>query len=185
MSLWENILNGLEEGLLTLSEKTTEVSKLVRMKWERRTMQNELYLEFKKLGEAVYTTQVEKKESSLQERIKNNLKVLKDLEKRLETKEKEIEELSARMDRTQVRGLKKDLEMGDGTIEQIVVGERSSLSGKKLSEIQFPKAVLVGTVVRDEKVIIPDGQTVLQKGDKVTLLGKKKNVQDVIKQLAK
>ncbi|MFH1943139.1 MAG: TrkA C-terminal domain-containing protein, partial [bacterium] len=87
--------------------------------------------------------------------------------------------------RKQVKGLKRDLEMGDGTIEQIVVEENSPLSGKKLMEIKFPKAVLVGTIVRNDQVIIPDGQTILEKGDKVTLLGKKEDVEEILNKLSK
>ena len=99
--------------------------------------------------------------------------------------ESDIEKLTASIDPKQVIGLKKDLEMGDGTIEQIVVDQASFLSGKRIMDIKFPKNVLMGTIVREDEVIIPDGQTELKEGDKVTLLGKKEDVEEVVRLCSK
>jgi len=185
MSLWEKIKAGLEEGLETISEKTVEMSQLVRLKWERRGIEKEINQELIGLGKIVFQLHVTEKQGRLQEETKIHFEKLGTLEKQLEEKEGEIEDLTDKIDRKQVKGLKKDLEMGDGTIEQIIVDEQSPLSSKKLMEIKFPKAVLVGTIVREDQVIIPDGKTVLQKGDKVTLLGKKEDVEAVVHQLSR
>ena len=184
MSLWEKIKDGLEEGLETISEKTVEMSKLAKLKWERRGIEKEIQQGLIGLGEITFQLHVAKKSGQLSQEVKGNIAKLGVLEKRLEQKNEEIELLTAKIDRKQVKGLKKDLEMGDGTIEQIVVKEDSPLSGKKLMEIKFPKAVLVGTIVRNEQVIIPDGNTILQKGDKLTLLGKKDDVEEVVNQFS-
>ncbi len=185
MDLWNKIKSGLEEGLETVSEKTTEVSKLAKLKWERRDIEKEIGRELVTLGGVVYQLHVEKKQKKINEAVAENIEKLKTMETQLTDKEKEIKEISSKLDSSQIKGLKKDLDMGDGRIEQILVDESSPLAGKKLAEIKFPKAVLVGTILRQGEVIIPDGQTILQKDDKVTLLGKKEDVEEVIDQLRK
>ena len=185
MSFWDKIRAGLEEGLETLSEKSTEWSKLAKLKWERRSLQKDIFQAMVELGRMAYELHIQKNSVQFVEDSKDNIAKLKTLKKRLEDKEKEIEDMTVKIDKTQVKGLKKDLEMGDGTIEQIVVGDDSRLIGKKLMDIRFPKNVLVGTIVRDEKVIIPDGQTVFKDGDRVTLLGAKADVEEVIQKMGK
>lgn len=183
MTFWDKIRTGLEEGLETLSEKSVEWSKLVKLKWERRSLQKEIFQEMVDLGSKAYELHIRKKGDQLIGHAKENVTNLTSLKKRLEDKEAEIQDLTEKIDKTQVKGLKKDLEMGDGTIEQIVVRDDSRLIGRKLMDIRFPKNVLVGTIVRDEKVLIPDGQTVFKEGDRVTLLGTKADVEDVMKKL--
>ena len=185
MSLWEKIKVGLEEGLVTISEKTVEISQLIKLKWELRSIEKEIHQGLIGLGEIVFQLHVTGMQGRLQEVSETHFEKLGTLEKQFEEKEDEIEDMIDKIDRKQVKGLKKDLEMGDGTIEQIIVDEQSPLSSKKLMEIKFPKAVLVGTIVREDQVIIPDGKTVLQKGDKVTLLGKKEDVEAVVHQLSR
>jgi len=185
MDLWEKIKTGLEEGLETISQKTTDMSKLAKLKWERRDIEKEIGHEMVTLGGLVYQFYTEDKMQNVNELVTENIDKLKNLEIRLAAKEKEIKDLAAKMDSSQIKGLKKDLDMGDGRIEQILVDESSLLADKKLAEIKLPKAVLIGTILRQGEVIIPDGQTILQKGDKVTLLGKKEDVEAVVEQLRK
>jgi len=47
----------------------------------------------------------------------------------------------------------------------------------------LPEDALVGTIIRHEEVIIPDGETVFELGDKVTLLGKREDVEKTIEQM--
>jgi K+/H+ antiporter YhaU regulatory subunit KhtT len=185
MSLWEKIKSGLDEGLETISEKTIEMSQLIRLKWERRSIEKDIDQALMDLGDMVYQLHVSKKQDRLHEVSKPHFDKVGIMEKQLEEKEGEIEDLTDKIDKKQVKGLKKDLEMGDGTIAQIVVDEDSTLANKTLMEIKFPKAVLIGTIVREEQVIIPDGKTVLHTGDKVTLLGKKEDVEAVVHQLSR
>ena len=87
------------------------------------------------------------------------------------------------IDKKNVDDLKKDLEAGGGTIEQIIIEDRSAFLGKKLKEIQLPEDALVGTIIRNEEVIIPDGETIFELDDKVTLLGKREDVEKTISQI--
>jgi K+/H+ antiporter YhaU regulatory subunit KhtT len=185
MSFWNKIRIGLEEGLEVLSEKSVEWSKLAKLKWARRSLQKEIFQEMADLGGKVYELHIRGRSDRLTENSKENVKNLAALKKQLEDNEAEIQGLTEKIDKFQVKGFKKDLEMGDGTIEQIVIRDDSRLIDKKLMDIRFPKNVLVGTIIRDEKVLIPDGQTVFMKGDRVTLLGTKADVEDVMKKLGK
>ncbi len=47
--------------------------------------------------------------------------------------------------------------------------ETSDLVGQPLRNIDFPKDAIVGAVVRQEKVIIPNGSTVIAPGDRVII----------------
>ncbi|MDR3439462.1 Trk system potassium transporter TrkA [Telmatospirillum sp.] len=58
---------------------------------------------------------------------------------------------------------------GFGELIEADAMETSSLVGKPLKEIKLPNGVLLGAVVRNDKVISPRGTTVVQSGDRVVL----------------
>ena len=82
-----------------------------------------------------------------------------------------------RIEKSSVQGLVSDLENNGGTIMQLVVSADSELKDKKLKQIKLPKEVLLGMISRAEEVIIPDGTTTILEGDKVTLIGKREDVE--------
>jgi Trk K+ transport system NAD-binding subunit len=49
--------------------------------------------------------------------------------------------------------------------------------------VDLPKEVLLGPILRGKELIIPDGETELQATDRVTLLGKKKDVESTARLL--
>lgn len=210
MSLWEKIKKDLEEGVSAVSdraagwlktgteavkdgtekvsEKIVYGSKLAKFKYEYRNIRKTIEKEFAELGGRVYHVLSENTEADLAEEIKDNIQKLRSLEEDLKNKEKEMEDLpktfvAESIDVKNINALKKDLEAGGGTIEQIVIEDKSPFLGKKLKEIQLPEDALVGTIIRNEDVIIPDGDTVFQIGDKVTLLGKREDVEKTIGQM--
>ena len=79
--------------------------------------------------------------------------------------------------REEARELKSSLEKGDGALEQVEVSFLSPVAGKKVREVDLPKEVLLGPILRGKELIIPDGETELQAMDRVTLMGKKKDVE--------
>ncbi|MDZ7261797.1 MAG: TrkA C-terminal domain-containing protein [candidate division KSB1 bacterium] len=205
MNLWEKVKKGLEGGAATVSEKASdwfkigaeylkegaekvsekalEVSKLARLKWEQRSIQKDIEQELIEIGGKLYDLWSQDRVDELRDQVQENVARIQALEKELENKEKEIEELSRSIDKVSISELKKDLEAGGGTIEQIVIKTGSPVLGKKLREVELPKEALVGTIVRGPDVIIPDGETEFQEGDKVTLLGKKEDVEKAVSQL--
>ncbi len=79
--------------------------------------------------------------------------------------------------------LKARLEKGDGALEQVEISFLSPAAGKKVKEVDLPKEVLLGPITRGKELIIPDGETELQATDRVTLLGKKKDVESTARLL--
>lgn len=60
--------------------------------------------------------------------------------------------------------------MGDGEILETQILANSSIIGKQLSQLS-PSRWLVAAVYRDSKLIIPHGDTTLEEGDRVLLVG--------------
>jgi hypothetical protein len=81
----------------------------------------------------------------------------------------------------EAKELKASLEKGGGALEQISIAAHSRAIGRKIKELDLPKEVLLGPVLRDHELIIPDGETELLKGDRITLMGKQKDVQATVK----
>lgn len=59
------------------------------------------------------------------------------------------------------------LNKGRAAISAITLPEGSSLDGVALKDIQMPKSSLVVSVLRNEKLIIPQGDTVIHAGDEI------------------
>jgi len=76
--------------------------------------------------------------------------------------------------------------LGDGFAEIIEAEalETSPLVGAPLNEIDLPSGVIIGAVVRDGKVIIPRGSTVIEGNDRVILLATAETVKKVEKMFA-
>ncbi len=51
------------------------------------------------------------------------------------------------------------------------VGARADLEGMALRSVPLPDDTLIAMIRRDDEVVIPDGDTVLRSGDRVTVLG--------------
>jgi len=210
MNLWEKIKQGLEEGASTVSGKAVDWlisgseairegaeratdkigygSKLAKLRWEYRSIQKAMGWELTELGGKAYDLFCQNREVDLERETVENVRKLRSLEKDLENKEREIEELPKTfetevIDKKTVQELKKDLEAGGGAIEQVVIEDGSPFLGKKLKEMRLPEDALVGTISRKEEIIIPDGETVFQPGDKVTLLGKSEDVEKTMEQM--
>jgi len=77
----------------------------------------------------------------------------------------------------EAKALKANLEKGGGILEQVELPFHSPAIGRKIKDLELPKEVLLGPIVRDKDLVIPDGETELREADRVTLMGKKKDVQ--------
>ncbi len=58
----------------------------------------------------------------------------------------------------------------DAEVIEFRVSAQSKVSGKSIAKIHFPEHSLVGAIQREDQVIIPDGNTIFEPGDKVTVL---------------
>jgi len=59
------------------------------------------------------------------------------------------------------------LEEGKGEILEVLVKGTSRIAGKALRDTPFPEGALIAAVVRDRKVIIPRGDTIIAPNDRV------------------
>ena len=181
MGLWEKIKQSFSGGVETISDKTTEWSSVARLRWEHHGVRREIEKSLTELGDMVYQLHTEGKDDQIIAESKGLVQQIEAFEEQLVEKEEEIKELTEKgVDPHQLKELRKDLELGDGAIDQVVIADSSKMIGKKLMEINFPENVLIGAIVRDDKVIIPDGQTVIQEGDKLTLIGEKDDIAEAL-----
>lgn len=75
------------------------------------------------------------------------------------------------------------IEEGKVTVTQIVLTAESPVLGKSLKEINLPYDSILGSVIREEEVIIPRGDTKLLEGDKAVVIASPENQADVFKVL--
>jgi len=59
------------------------------------------------------------------------------------------------------------------------VSPKSPIIGKPLRDVRFPKQVLIGGIVRGEKVIVPRGEDALEEGDTVLVIVNAKSIDAV------
>lgn len=71
------------------------------------------------------------------------------------------------------------LREGFGELIEAEALETSSLVGVPLRDVDLPSGALVGAVVREEEVILPRGDTIIQAGDRVVLFATKEAVRKV------
>lgn len=72
------------------------------------------------------------------------------------------------------------LENGRLVCLDVLLGEGSPLAGKALRESILPSGSIIGYVMRDEELIIPNGDTVLQPGDNIIIMTASHSAQRVI-----
>jgi len=71
-------------------------------------------------------------------------------------------------------------EFADGRVELMQITQKMmpGVTGVPLKNLETPDDMLVTGVIRDKKLIIPSGDTVLEEGDKVFVIGKRDAIED-------
>jgi Trk K+ transport system NAD-binding subunit len=82
-----------------------------------------------------------------------------------------------------VNKLSEDLAEAGAIIDQVIISEKSNVVKKLLKEILLLKEVLVSAIKKEEEIIIPDSNTQLKTGDQVIVIGKKDDVEKIVKRL--
>lgn len=67
----------------------------------------------------------------------------------------------------------------DAEVLELVVQNRAKVAGKKIHSIPFPDRALIGSVVRDGKVLTPTGDLVIQPGDDVIVCSQSRSIPSV------
>ena len=75
------------------------------------------------------------------------------------------------------------LKTADLEVIRIKAGKRSPATGKPLQELDkfFKKSVIIGCIIHENKVIIPQGDTVIKENDELLILSRKENIRLVNK----
>lgn len=58
---------------------------------------------------------------------------------------------------------------GEGEVTEIIAEKDSPLVGKPLHEINLPEGIIIGAVLHDREVLIPDGDTVIEENDRMVI----------------
>jgi trk system potassium uptake protein TrkA len=58
---------------------------------------------------------------------------------------------------------------GDGEVTEIMVGKDLPIVGKTLEELKLPKGIIIGAIVHNGKVTIPNGKSVIQANDRIVV----------------
>lgn len=56
---------------------------------------------------------------------------------------------------------------GQGEVTEIIVGEKVPAVGKTISEMKLPKGIIIGAIVHKDKIIIPDGNSIIYPDDRI------------------
>lgn len=168
-----------------ISERASDVSALARLKRELVTLPRRLDAEAMHLGRVVLTLQRKGEFSPENETFREQLEKLELLDSTIRTKQDDYEQLKKRTSSNHIISkLSEDLSSANAIIDQVTISQKSNVVNKLLKEILLPKEALVSAIKRDEEVIIPDGNTQLQTGDQVIVIGKKDDVRKVVKRFA-
>jgi NhaP-type Na+/H+ and K+/H+ antiporter len=107
------------------------------------------------------------------------------LETEIHTKNQEYDRLRLiYSDDYVVNKLHKDLSETGSVIDQVYVSPQSNVVNKLLKEILLPKNVLISAIKREDKMLIPDGNTKLKAQDGVIILGIEEEVEKVKKRFS-
>ncbi|WP_353095350.1 Trk system potassium transporter TrkA [Tissierella praeacuta] len=58
---------------------------------------------------------------------------------------------------------------GDGEVTEIIIGKDLPIVGKTLEELKLPKGIIIGAIVHNGKVIIPNGKSVINANDRIVV----------------
>jgi len=171
-----------KEWFAEISDKTSEVASITRYKFELNNLQKSVDNEYKNLGELCKKLYASRKKEIVEQTFIEQVTKIDQLMEDVAKKTAEYEELrKSHSDSYVINKLSDELAKGDATIDQFVISAQSSAVNKTLKELVLPKNALISAVKRKEKIIIPDGGTKLLEGDSVTIIGKRADVDKLIK----
>ena len=67
----------------------------------------------------------------------------------------------------------------DAEVLELVVGSKSKVCNKKISAINFPRETVVGAIVRSGKVVLPEGNVIIQAGDDLVIFSQPESIPQI------
>jgi len=173
------------ELIAEISDKTSDITRLNKLKLEVSTQRKELDSEYQGLGDLSLKMYKLKDMSKYKEKFLEQVKKIDTVKNLFETKQAELENFQKSHSVSHVvNKLSEELAEGEAIINQVIVSHESDVINKSLKEILLPKEALISAIKREKDVIIPDGNTKLLAGDTVTIIGKQADVERVMKRLS-
>jgi K+/H+ antiporter YhaU regulatory subunit KhtT len=174
-----------QEIFIKISERTSDVTALAKLKYELASFPKQLDVEALNLGRVVLTLHRSGEFSSENETFRKQLKKIEELDSTLKMKQNDYEQLKKKhSDNYVIEKLSEDLSSANAIIDQVIISNQSNVANKLLKDILLPKEALVSAIKRGEEVIIPDGNTQLNAGDQVIVIGKINDVEKVVKRFS-
>ena len=68
-------------------------------------------------------------------------------------------------------------------IFELPISKHSKAAGKKLWELNFPKEIIIGCILRGEQSLIPRGDTRLMEGDILLIITSDKTKMNLVKEM--
>lgn len=65
---------------------------------------------------------------------------------------------------------------GDGEVTEIIMERGLPIIGKTLKELELPKGIIIGALVRGDNVFIPNGETYLKENDRIVVFSLKEDL---------
>ena len=69
-------------------------------------------------------------------------------------------------------------------IMEAVALETSDIVGKPLKDITFPKGALVASIIRNDQIIIPSGESIIKPEDRIIIFARRQSIDKIEKILA-
>jgi len=168
-----------------ISERTADVTALAKLKYELASFPKQVDTEALQLGKLVLSLRRSGDFSAENEAFLEQVKKLEDLDSAFRARQNDYEQLRKKhSDSYVIEKLSEDLSSANAIIDQVTISSQSNVVDKLLKEILLPKEALVSAIKRGEDVIIPDGNTKLTAGDQVIVIGKKIDVEKIVKRFS-
>jgi K+/H+ antiporter YhaU regulatory subunit KhtT len=178
-------VDATREIFQNISERTSDVTALAKLKHELASFPKQLDVEALNLGRVVLTLRRSGEFTQENETFRKQLKKLEELDSTFKMKQNDYEQLKKKHSVNYViEKLSEDLSSANAIIDQVIISNQSNVVNKLLKDILLPKEALVSAIKRGEEVIIPDGNTQLHAGDQVIVIGKKNDVEKVVKRFS-
>lgn len=171
------------QGFLTqMGAKASEATAAVKLKLEINSMQKVFDDESLQLGNLLFKKFRKGNINTNSADFKDHFNKMIEIDKKIKSLKKKYDDIRKELSSDYVVSkLSKDLEASGAIIEQVVVSKESNVIDKMLKEILLPKQALVSAIKRGNEMIIPDGNTKIQAGDQITIIGKTEDVEKVYK----
>jgi hypothetical protein len=169
-------LEGLREAIFAIAERVALRVQRSKLQLQAEDAESRLRQTYEALGECLYKARTAPHEPfapdaalPLSTRIREQQFTLQEIRDRLAA---QYDDLLA----APLMQLENDLKTGGGTIERVTVSPGAPADGKRLGDLALPPTVRLVALRRNESLLIPADDVVLNAGDQITLLGPRSSV---------